>query len=144
MTVSGLRPGKWLLVVAGIVCSIAPVAGCVGVGGDEASSTHAPFWLSIANLDGPTVSVEINGRSVGTFRCQLEDASGAPPLTVTADLPLPWIVRVLRPNGSQMGVFYESGDIGSRTILIRGDQAGEFASEEASGGPVPSGACWPG
>jgi hypothetical protein len=101
-----------------------------------------PFFLDVANLDGPPVDVTINGRPVAHVVCQLAGAGG-PKFTPGLSLPLPWTVTVVRAGGSSMGQWIETGSSGPRTILIRGDQAGEMASEDASGGPVPKGTCPP-
>jgi len=104
--------------------------------------TPPPFFLDIANLDGPPVDVTINGHAVAHVVCQLAGAGG-PQFTPGPALPLPWTVAVVRAGGTSMGQWNETGSNGPRTILIRGYQAGEMASEDASGGPVPQGTCPP-
>jgi hypothetical protein len=98
------------------------------------------FFLDVANLDGPTVQVKINGRLVAIVRCQLESPTGGPMLTPDPQMPLPWTVRVERADGVPLGTWPEDGLHGPRQILIRGDQAAELPSD-VSGGPAPSGVC---
>jgi hypothetical protein len=97
--------------------------------------------LIIANLDGPTVDVRINGQVIATVECQRHTSLLVPQLTPGPLLPLPWHVEVFLKTGIQILAVDEFGDRGSRTIIVRGDEAAEFASEDASGGPIPSGDC---
>ena len=108
------------------------------------SARHSgPFVLYVADLDGPTVDVQINGRTVATVMCQLDNSASAPAFTPGPGLALPWQVEVLQQDGSLLLSVDELGNSGPRTILIRGYQAGEFPSEYATGGPPPSGTCSP-
>jgi hypothetical protein len=66
----------------------------------SSSSTFATLVLSVQNIDGPPVSVALNGTVIGTFTC------GGAGLTVTRESPdvpeLPWSVRVLASDGSEL------------------------------------------
>jgi hypothetical protein len=103
-----------------------------------------PFWLDVADIDGPTVTIEINGRIVATVRCMLTVPFG-PMFTPGPGLPLPWDVRVLRSSGQVMLSFHELGAGKPDAIMIRGEEAGVLLSENASGGPapLPSATCSP-
>ncbi|MBI3751339.1 MAG: hypothetical protein HY263_06745 [Chloroflexi bacterium] len=113
-----------------------------GCGAGSPASSSSPFFLGIANLDGPTVEIEVNDRIIGTVACQLSGADG-PTYTPGPELSLPWRVRVLGPGGEVLGTFQELGERGPRTILIRDGGVAEMASDVAGGGALPVGTCPP-
>ena len=100
------------------------------------------FFLDVANLDGPRVTVSVNGVALATVSCQLSGARG-PVLRPSPSNPLPWAVVVTTPGGTVLTSFQENGDKGPMALLIRGDQAGEVPSDTAFGGPMPVGTCAP-
>jgi hypothetical protein len=89
------------------------------------------------------VNVRINGNSVATVSCQLGVATGGPTLTPGPDLPLPWHVDTVDSAGDLLLSVAENGTGGPRAIVIRGHEAVELPSEDASGGAVPAGTCAP-
>jgi hypothetical protein len=113
-----------LLVVVG--CTTAP----------SPSPSQTAFYLDVANIDGPPVAIEINGRVVAQSRCQLDSGAGGPMLTPGPDAPLPWTVKLVRADGSVYGSWVETGTTGPRTILVRSDGVLEGPSV-ISGGPAP-------
>ena len=124
---------SWLL-------SLLVVVGCTT--GPRATPTS--FFLDVANIDGPSVAIEINGRVVGQSECQLDSAVGFPTLTPGPELALPWTVRLVRADGSALGSWVEAGATGPRRILVRSDGAIEGPSGAPAGpAPMPSETCSP-
>jgi hypothetical protein len=138
------NPRRWStrLMAAALGLLLAGCGQSVGSLAPSAGSSAPGFYLDVANLDGPTVRIEINGRVLATVACQLSGAGG-PDFTPGADLPLPWQVQVLGPSGQILLSFEERGERGPMTILVRQDSAAELPSEDASGGPKPEGTCQP-
>src|ERR1019366_8571856 len=98
---------KSRLVVIGLAAVVA-LSGC----------THAPalspgpvdtglFYLLIADTDGPrSLSIEINGHIVDNTVCDAFKTQAADPsILPSASMPLPWTVRLLRPNGTSLGIW---------------------------------------
>lgn len=114
------------------------VVGCT----TTPQTTQTSFFLDVANIDGPPVAIEINGRVVGQSRCQLDSNVGFPTLTPGPDLAVPWTVRLVRADGSGFGSWVETGSSGPRRIFIRGDRAIE-GPHGIPAGPPPSETCPP-
>lgn len=128
-------PGRFLCLLFVLV-----VVGCTTV----PQTTPTSFFLDVANIDGPQVAIEINGRVVGQSQCQLDSAVGFPTLTPGPDLALPWTVRLVRGDGSAFGSWVETGATGPRRILIRSDGALEGPHGAPAGpAPMPSETCPP-
>jgi hypothetical protein len=127
-------------VASGAAAALLLVAGLAGCGQGPTSSPSATseFWLEIENLDGPHLTVEVNGQTMAQSVCQVESKSPVPHMTPSTSLPLPWTVTLIRADGSVMGSWTESGNDGPRQILIRGDQAGEFPAGLPGGPPAVS------
>lgn len=122
------------------------VVGCTPVphATPTPQATQPSFLLDVANIDGPPVTVEINGRVVGQSRCQLDSGVGFPTLTPGPDLALPWTVRLVRTDGSAFGTWVETGSTGARRIVIRSDGALEVPHGAPAGpAPMPSETCPP-
>jgi hypothetical protein len=120
------------------------VAGLVGCSPGPTSSSSAPqlsgtsgFSLVVHNVDGPPLTLKVNGTVVADSVCQLGSSSPAPFIVPNSTLPLPWNVTLVRADGSNMGSWTESGNNGPRQILIRGNQAAELPADEP-GGPPPA------
>ncbi len=106
------------------------------------SPSPAAFFLEIANIDGPTVNIQINGTSVGNVACYAKSGAGDPTFSPSSAQPLPWSVVVLAHGGSVIGTFQESGDSGPRVIFVRPGGVSEGAYG-ANPGPAPAPTCMP-
>ena len=111
------------------------LASCVS------ESTPEPFYLEFQNIDGPTVTVTINGQTLARLECQglSPNRPGAMlgPLRPGEDLPLPWQVTISTSSGHELGQWTEPGTDGPRMLVIRGEQVAELPVG-APVGPAPS------
>jgi hypothetical protein len=130
--ISRRHGSSWLLGLLLVVGCTAPLP------------TPPRFFLDVANVDGPPIAIEINGRVVGHIECQLNSGKGIPAVTPGPDLALPWTVRLVRADGSLFGRWVYSGAAGPRTIVIRTDGPIEGPSGHPVGpAPMPSATCPP-
>lgn len=130
-----VRDRFWALFIS------APLLASINLVGCTPASTTANFSLEIANINGPTVDVLVNGQKVTQVKCQIESASPAPVLTPGPNLPLPWSVSVVASaSGASLGTWGEDGKDGPRMLLIRGNEVAEVPSG-ISAGPVAQGIC---
>jgi hypothetical protein len=112
------------LVMIVTVLAIAAM-GCQGPGGR----------LKIVNVDGPTVTVSINGQDVATVRCGQSR-------TVALDQARPWEVRVVDGAGLEL-LRKPLSDDPDQGVLVRSDGA-LAGPQPVPGGPAPISTCPPG
>ena len=123
----------------GLLCIVAAFAMSACNRAPTTTSTAGEFSVLVVDIDGPNVTVVVNGKSVGEISC----ASGA--LTLMADgvaVPsLPWTITLSRSNGSQFGTAVQlSGTEGAQAIIVR---SGSVLSGPKGGsyGPAPTSPC---
>jgi hypothetical protein len=100
------------------------------------------FFLTVMDIDGPPVDVEINGKVIGHAVCQGTSFEPQPTYSPVNGSSLPWSVRILRHDGSVLAAFLEVGGHGPRTLFIRTTGAYED-SYGANPGPAPAATCVP-
>ena len=135
---------RGLLVMAALLGTVAcgsatPSPTPTGSRGPTASPTPTgepvpSFELRVENLGGPTVDISVNGHVAGRLSCNNGLAFVPGP-----DLPaLPWVVELKRADDGSLGTWTETGDQGSRIIVLRGVSAGEFPLPGPAGPPPES------
>ncbi len=118
-----------------MIVVVALAAGIVAV---AVGRPPAPFLLLVADIDGPTVDVGINGHVSGHLPGCGDDTTGdSPVFTPGPANELPWTVELRRSDGTSLGKWTETGTKGPRVLLMRGDQVADLAYP-APAGPMPS------
>lgn len=121
----------------GLLCILAAFA--IGACNSPTSTPSVgEFSVSIVDIDGPVITVAVNGKSLGEISC----ATGALTLTAgVAALPsLPWTITLSRTDGSQFGSVQLSGREGDQVIVIRSGGV-VHGSKGGSYGPAPTSPC---
>ena len=128
------------LVVAVIALVALVVAACAGPAPSApAGSGTAGFSLTIQDIDGPTLDVQVNGSTVARVACRAGSTAAAPVLTVATAGKLPWVVTLKTQAGSTMGQWGEDGTQGPRMLLIHGKDIEELPlSDQLGASPAPT------
>ena len=119
---------------AGLLLAALALSACNGA----ATPTVGGFSVLILDIDGPDMTVVVNGQSVGVVVC------GAGSLTLIAGeagVPsLPWTIALSRRDGSQFGSVRLSGTEGDQAIVVRSGGV-VHGPKAGSRGPAPTSPC---
>jgi hypothetical protein len=103
------------------------------------SPAFMPKQIEVVDVEGPPVTITINGEPVADLVCQ--NADGANTVTLAADknLPaLPWHLTVLRADGVLINTF-DFDHLDPWLLLVRGEDSAYLMPRNAPswGGPAP-------
>ena len=137
---------KLRLVVIGLAASVA-LSGCTHAPAlSPGPIDSGPFYLLIPDMAGPrSLSVEINGHIVSSTVCDaLKTQAVDPTILPSASMPLPWTVRLLRPNGTSLGIWAFGAGSGPQILEIQGDAVVNLPVGGPPGSPyIPGPTCAP-
>jgi hypothetical protein len=96
-----------------------------------------PDELLVMNLDGPPVTVTINGTTLDRLVCQFQDGDSSALLRPGDDSvpPLPWSIGLVKDDGTELGAWEIDRLGGRRELVVR--SAGGALKSPGPAGPVP-------